>query len=177
MQAPGCGAGPIEYRAIGVLRTPFERVEGMPIQPIGARGVRGFAAIEPQYQLGLKDLSGFSHLILLYHLHQAAPGELLIRPFLDGAEARGVFATRAPRRPNPIGFSVVKLVAVRDDGLEIEEVDMLDGTPLLDIKPYVPAFDARATDRIGWLAGRAEAAREVRADGRFSHDDPGLTTR
>ena len=97
-------SGTIRYRPIGVLRTPYRQPEGMPVLPVGAAGVRGFAAIKPSYRPGLKDLDGFSHVVLLYHFHRACSGEMLVRPFLDDSEARGVFATRAPRRPMPSGY-------------------------------------------------------------------------
>jgi tRNA-Thr(GGU) m(6)t(6)A37 methyltransferase TsaA len=163
----------IAYRPIGVLRTPFQRVEGMPIQPPAARGVEGFASIEPEYRDGLRDVEGFSHVVLLYHFHRAAPAELLVRPFLDDSTPRGVFATRAPRRPNAIGLSMVRLLEVRADGLALEDVDMLDGTPLLDLKPYVAAFDHREGATTGWYGARAAAVQSVRSDGRFVNRSDG----
>lgn len=156
----------MNFSAIGTIETPYKTAEGMPIQPIGARGVRGRIRLDIDYQEGLKDLEGFSHLILLYHFHSVRGYALRVTPYLGDTE-RGIFATRSPKRPNAIGLSVVRLVRVLEDGAEIEEVDMLDGTPLLDIKPYVPAFDSRETERIGWFAGRADAAASVRADDRF----------
>lgn len=150
---------------IGVLRTPHTDLADMPIQPSGARGVAGFAEIDPAYTDGLKDLAGFSHLILLYHLHRAPAPAMLARPFLDSVE-RGVFATRAPCRPNPIGLSVVRLLGVEGNVLRLADVDMLDGSPLLDIKPYVPAFDAPGECRAGWLEGRT--GDERRSDSRFA---------
>lgn len=159
------------YRAIGVLRTPFVQAEGSPIQPSGARGREGRAEIDPALADGLKDLEGFSHLILLYHCHLSGPAGLVVKPFLDG-EPRGVFATRAPARPNPIGLSVVRLEAVRGATLHLLDVDMLDGSPLLDVKPYVAAFDAPAGDlRQGWLEGKTGQACQTRADGRFAAEE------
>lgn len=158
----------IAYRPIGVLRTPHAQAEGAPIQPSGARGQEGRAEIDPAHAEGLKDLEGFSHLILLYHCHLSGPARLQVQPFLDG-EPHGVFATRAPARPNPIGLSVVRLRAVRGATLLLEDVDMLDGSPLLDVKPYVAAFDAPPGPlRAGWLEGRAGQASQARADGRFA---------
>jgi tRNA-Thr(GGU) m(6)t(6)A37 methyltransferase TsaA len=115
-------------------------VKGTPIQPAGAGGVLGFVEVEPQYEAGLKDLTGFSHIILLYHFHRGRGVKLCVTPFMD-TEEHGVFATRAPCRPNPIGLSIVKLLGMNGRVLEIEGVDVLDRTPLLDIKPYVPDFD------------------------------------
>ncbi|MBN1178169.1 MAG: tRNA (N6-threonylcarbamoyladenosine(37)-N6)-methyltransferase TrmO [Anaerolineae bacterium] len=156
----------VVYRPIGIVHSPFEDVEGMPIQPSGARGVEGWIEVYPDYVAGLADLEGFSHIVLLYHFHQVTQMQLVVRPFLDG-EPRGVFATRAPKRPNPIGLSVVRLVRVEGATLWIEGVDVLNGTPLLDLKPYVPAFDHHPVERTGWLDGKGDAAHRQRSDGRF----------
>jgi tRNA-Thr(GGU) m(6)t(6)A37 methyltransferase TsaA len=156
----------LKYKPIGVIRSPFQDVEGVPIQPAGASGVLGTIEMEPQFEPGLKDLSGFSHIILIYHFH-ASKGHLLeVKPFLDD-HLRGIFATRAPRRPNPIGLSVVRLGAIEGCTLRIQDVDVLDGTPLLDIKPLVPEFDSPSVDRIGWLSGKVQDAQRARADDRF----------
>ncbi len=122
----------------------------MPIQPVGALSVRGNVDVFDKYVKGLSDLDGFSHVMLLYHFHQAAGPKLVVTPFMD-SQVRGVFATRAPTRPNPIGLSVVKLLGIEGRTLHVENVDVLDGTPLLDIKPYVPEFDHHPADRVGWL--------------------------
>jgi tRNA-Thr(GGU) m(6)t(6)A37 methyltransferase TsaA len=156
----------ITYQPIGTIHSPFKEVTGMPIQPSGAQGVAGFIEIRPEYAEGLADLDGFSHIIVLYHFHRSTPCRLKVRPFLDDT-LRGVFASRAPSRPNAIGISVVKLVRVEGCTLHIEEVDILDSTPLLDIKPYVPSFDVRSADRTGWLSGKAEKAGAAKADERF----------
>ena len=156
----------MEFQPIGVIHTPFEDAEGMPIQPSGAAGIRGTVEVLPEFEEGLRDLGGFSHVTLIYHFHRAEGHRLVVVPFMD-SEPRGVFATRAPTRPNPIGLSTVRLVAVRRNVLEIEGVDMLDGTPLLDIKPYVPEFDGKADVRIGWLAGARGRSRAQRSDDRF----------
>jgi tRNA-Thr(GGU) m(6)t(6)A37 methyltransferase TsaA len=138
----------------------------MPIQPAGARGVAGTVEVLPEYCDGLKDLEGFSHIFLIYHFHLSQGYSLRVKPFLDDS-MRGVFATRAPKRPNAIGISVVRLVEIKGCTLRIEDVDIAEGTPLLDIKPYVPQFDAREAERIGWLAGKVEKAMEMEADERF----------
>lgn len=156
----------IRYTPIGLIHSPFKEVKGMPIQPAGAKGVAGTVEIEPDYGGGLKDIEGFSDIILIYHFHLSEGYSLEVKPFMDD-NLHGVFATRAPRRPNPIGISVVRLVRVEGCTLYIEDVDVVDGTPLLDIKPYVPEFDVRVTERIGWLSGKADKAHEMRADERF----------
>ena len=157
---------PVTYRPIGVIHTPFTDVDGMPIQPIAAAGIRGTIDLDPGFAAGLLDLDGFSHLILLYHLHEVRAPRLTVTPFLDD-RPHGIFATRSPARPNPVGLSTVRLVRVLGSTIEIEDVDMLDGTPLLDIKPYIPAFDDRPGARVGWFTGRLDRLPEVRADGRF----------
>lgn len=154
----------IEYHPIGVVHSPFEAVEGTPIQPSRAQNAAGSVEIDPEYAEGLKDLEGFSHIILLGHLHQSKGYRLQVIPFLD-TEFRGVFATRAPLRPNPIGLSIVKLCSIERNTLQIEGIDFLDGTPILDIKPYVGEFDERAEARFGWLE-LARKQTEV-ADDRF----------
>jgi tRNA-Thr(GGU) m(6)t(6)A37 methyltransferase TsaA len=166
MSRPGAGAGEIRYQPIGVARTPFRETAGMPIQPRGAGDTPGSIEIRPELAPGLRDLEGFSHIFVLYHFHRAGPMRLEVRPFLDAA-THGVFATRAPVRPNPIGLSVVRLTAVRGNVLEVAGIDLLDGTPVLDIKPYVPEFDCFEPERLGWLAGRRHRTGEQRADERF----------
>ena len=158
----------IRYKPVGVIYSPFKEPKGTPIQPAGALGIKGNVHVFRPFCAGLKDLEGFSHIILLYHFHLSKRYSLQARPFLD-QEARGVFATRAPARPNPIGISVVRLVRVEDQLLHIEDVDVVDGTPLLDIKPYVPDFDRREAERIGWLSGRSRNAGKEKADGRFQN--------
>lgn len=160
----------ITYTPIGTVETPYRNPEGTPIQPAGARGVRGTVRLRPDLEPALEGLSGFSHLILLYHCHRAGTARLRCTPYLDD-QPRGVLATRSPARPNPIGLSVVRLVAVRGATLEVEDVDLLDGTPLLDLKPFVPAFDLPEGEvRTGWLEGRLAAATNARADGRFHRE-------
>lgn len=152
---------------IGIIQSPFTSLEGMPIQPAGAAGVMGSVEVRADLAEGLDDLDGFSHVILLYHFHRSEGYKLKVVPFMD-TEPRGVFATRAPRRPNPIGLSVVRLVRVEGNVLHVEGIDVLDGTPLLDIKPFVPAFEVEGSAvRTGWLEGQAKAPGEHRADDRF----------
>ena len=157
---------PVTLTPIGVIRTPFAARENMPIQPSGARGVEGRIVLRPDLAPALRDLDGFSHLLLLYHFHRSSGYDLIVTPFLDDTP-RGLFATRAPRRPNPLGVSVVRLVGVEGNVLRIADIDVLDGTPLLDIKPHVPAFDAPEGARAGWLERTAVQAGAQRSDGRF----------
>lgn len=156
----------IVYRPIGIVHTPFHSVRGMPIQPVGAIGVVGRLEVHPEFEEGLRDLDGFSHVIMLYHLHKIQGHALSVRPFLDTSE-RGIFATRSPRRPNPIGISVLRVLSVAGNMVELENVDMLDQTPVLDIKPYVADFDVWDADRFGWFDGVSGNAVRVRSDGRF----------
>jgi tRNA-Thr(GGU) m(6)t(6)A37 methyltransferase TsaA len=151
---------------IGVIRTPFETLEGMPIQPAGAEQFNGQVVLDPEYEDGLADIEGFSHLYLIYQFHQSRGFQLTVKPFLDD-HRRGLFATRAPRRPNPIGLSIVTLLRREKNVLHVGHIDMLNGTPLLDIKPYVPAFDAPRATSIGWLEGKVEHSRWMRSDERF----------
>ena len=157
----------MRYKPIGTIRSPFKDVKGMPIQPRYWEGIKGMVELKPKYADGLKSIEGFSHIILLYHFHLSKRSSLQVIPFLD-VHSHGVFATRAPQRPNPLGMSVVRLVRVKGNKLYIENVDMVDGTPLLDIKPYVPMFDVYKANRIGWLSRVATKARTTKSDGRFS---------
>jgi tRNA-Thr(GGU) m(6)t(6)A37 methyltransferase TsaA len=158
--------GKITYNPIGIIHSPFKDIKGMPIQPAGAKGIAGTIEIKPEYIDGLQDIEGFSHIILIYHFHLSKGYSLKVKPFLDET-LRGVFATRAPRRPNPIGISVVKLVKVEGTILHIEDIDIVDGTPLLDIKPYVPEFDITGGKKLGWLSKKIKKVHEVKADERF----------
>jgi tRNA-Thr(GGU) m(6)t(6)A37 methyltransferase TsaA len=157
----------IIFKPIGVINTPFKEPRGTPIQPEAARNQVGTVRLFPEYAGGLQDLDGFSHIFLIYFFHLSKSFTLKVKPFLDDQE-RGVFATRAPSRPNSIGISLVRLASVQENRLEVLDVDMVDGTPLLDIKPYVPAFDFAPEARIGWLAKHLDKLRKARDDGRFS---------
>ncbi len=142
------------FRPIGLIRSPFTGKDKTPIQPYRSNA-HGVVELLPEFEDGLRDLDGFSHLILLYHFHRADPGyDLLVTPFLDD-RPRGLFATRYPRRPNCLGLSVVRLLRREANLLHVAAIDVLDGTPLLDIKPYVPPFDAVPEATMGWLEGRA----------------------
>lgn len=158
------------FAPIGVVHSPFREPEEMPIQPAGAAGVTGTVEVFEDFRAGLQDLDGFSHIILLYLFHRCRGCKLRVVPFMDSRQ-HGVFATRAPRRPNPIGLSVVRLDRIEGGVLHIRNIDILDGTPLLDIKPYVPAFDAPGEVRTGWLAKSGNAVFSRKADGRFNEND------
>lgn len=154
------------YRPIGVVHSPFSSPEGMPIQPTGRATGPGTVGVFAQFADGLSDIDGFSHLIMVVHLHKAAGVDLKPAPFLD-ADRHGIFATRAPVRPNPIGVSVVRLDAVNGSVLHIANLDLLDGTPVLDIKSCVPAFDAHEDCRIGWMESSIDRFGKLESDDRF----------
>jgi len=143
-----------EYRIkpIGVIHSPFNDRKEVPIQPRFSRD-KGEVELFDEYSEGLKDIEGFSHIILVYFFHKSQDYSLLVRPYLDNKE-KGVFATRFPERPNHIGISVVKLLEKKENTLIVGGIDVIDGTPLLDIKPYVPPFDNTKTVKIGWLEGK-----------------------
>jgi tRNA-Thr(GGU) m(6)t(6)A37 methyltransferase TsaA len=156
----------MHYKSIGTIHSPFKEPKGMPIQPVGARGIPGTIELQAEYADGLKDLDGFSHIILIYHFHLSEGYSLQVKPFLDDTP-HGIFAIRAPKRPNPIGISVVRLEKIEGTKLYVSNVDIVDGTPLLDIKPYVPDFDEAEGIRIGWLSNKALRAAGERSDERF----------
>ena len=151
---------------IGIIQTPFDNLKGMPIQPSGAAKVMQTIVMEKEYEQGLNDLDGFSHIILLYHFHESKGYNLMVKPFLDDHK-RGLFSTRAPRRPNPIGLSIVRLIKREGNRLTIKGIDVLNGTPLIDIKPYVPGFDTKEVTSIGWLEKSYEKAVSIKSDDRF----------
>jgi len=156
----------VEMQPIGIIHTPFRQLAEMPIQPAGAAGVQGTVEIFEPFRAGLKDLDGFSHIILLYLFHGSQGFSLEVIPFLD-TQPRGLFATRAPRRPNPIGLSTVRLDRIENGNLQVRNVDILDKTPLLDIKPYVPEFDAQTEVRSGWLEQARKTVARQKSDNRF----------
>lgn len=141
-------------KPIGVIHSPFTEKDQTPIQPTRSQAI-GQVEVAQEFTEGLQDIEGLSHIILLYVFHQSVGYSLLVKPFLDDHQ-HGLFATRYPHRPNPIGISIVRLLSRRDNILEIEGVDVLDGTPLLDIKPYVPDFDVRSGAKVGWYGTRSQ---------------------
>ena len=156
-----------EYNSIGVIRTPFELPDGMPIQPVGNAATEGIVEVDEAYEEGLEDLDGFTHCILIYHFHKSSSSySARVEPFLDD-EKRGVFATRAPQRPNRIGLSVVEIDTVTRKEVVVDGIDVVDRTPLLDIKPFVPEFDVPDNADTGWLDVPTSTIRSKRADERF----------
>jgi tRNA (adenine37-N6)-methyltransferase len=159
---------PVYYNPIGIIHSPFKDLHGMPIQPVGARGVKGQIELNKEYVLGLKDLDGFSHIILIYHFHLSRGYSLEVKPFLDRVK-RGIFATRAPKRPNPIGISVVRLDKLEGFTLHVTNVDVVDGTPLLDIKPYIPYLDKGKNEKVsmGWFEDKHQEVKGKKSYKRF----------
>jgi tRNA-Thr(GGU) m(6)t(6)A37 methyltransferase TsaA len=157
----------LKYKPIGVIHSPFKEPKGTPIQPTGAKGTKGTVEIFSEYAEGLRDIGGFSHIILLYHFHLSKGPALIAKPYMAD-ETHGVFAMRGPSRPNPIGISVVRLVRVEGNVLHIRDVDIVDGTPLLDIKPYIPEFDIGEVERIGWLEKNVHKLSTSKDNGRFT---------
>jgi tRNA-Thr(GGU) m(6)t(6)A37 methyltransferase TsaA len=155
---------PLILKAIGTVHSPFLRAAGTPIQSAMARGVEGSVEVYPEFVPGLQDLERFERIWLLYWFDRATAARLVVKPFLD-EQKRGVFATRSPCRPNPIGLSCVRLLGIDGGRLRIMDVDILDGTPLVDIKPYAPVFDCFEARRVGWLEDKGSAT--LLADGRF----------
>ena len=153
-------------KPIGIIHSPYYSIEDMPIQPKGASGVEGYVLVNDKYIDGLQDLDGFSHIYLLYIFHKTARTELLVTPFTD-KKKRGVFATRSPLRPNHIGLSIVKLIRVEVNKVIVEGIDILDGTPLLDIKPYIDKFDAVKESVSGWQQASDDEISKIRSDNRF----------
>ncbi len=155
----------IIFEPIGIIYTPYESASGTPIQPTVANEP-GTIILNPELEPGLQDLDGFSHIILLYFFDRIQQSKLLVTPFLDDTE-RGVFATRAPVRPNPIGLSVVRLLKIEGNQIAFSGADMLNNTPLLDIKPYVPIFEPATVESFGWVENQSKNLKNRKDDGRF----------
>ena len=156
----------ITLRPIGRLETPFNDIADMPIQPSVLADTRGKAVLDEKFMPGLKDLDGFSHIILLFLLHKISGYQLEVVPFMDTLP-HGIFATRSPKRPNRIGMSIVRVESVEGNILHFKGVDMLNGSPLLDIKPYYSYFDQQTQVRNGWLEGKTLRPENLRSDKRF----------
>lgn len=159
----------ITLKPIGVIHSPFAEPKGTPVQPPAAKDVEGVVEVYPEFAEGLQGVEGFSHLILIYYLHLCNKQELVVKPFL-GEEMHGVFATRAPGRPNLLGMSVVRLIKVKDNKLHVKDVDIVEGTLLLDIKPYVAAFDVRQNVQSGWFEKNIHKLATTKDDGRFAEN-------
>lgn len=160
----------ISYQAIGRIHTPFKTRENSPVQSSGAKGTVSTIEIKPEFSAGLKDLEGFSHIVLIYHFHLVDHWSLSVTPFLDVVE-HGIFATRSPIRPNPIGMSVLKIIGIKENLITVEAADMLDQTPILDIKPFIPSIDEAQNVRLGWLTGITQNFESTRSDDRFNQNN------
>jgi len=156
----------IIFKPVGVIHSPYKTVENMPIQPSAGKGTEAEIEIFPEFADGLSDIEGFSHIYIIFHLNMVKTPKLKVIPFLDDVE-RGIFATRSPARPNPIGLSLAEIVAVKNNIITIRGVDMLDGSPVLDIKPFVPDFESHNDVRIGWFEGKTGKAAKIFSDSRF----------
>jgi len=156
----------MDIATIGTIHTPYTSLDKMPIQPKGAKEVIATLDIKEAYVQGLKDLEGFSHIYLIYYFHQSTRTELKVIPFMD-TEERGVFSTRSPLRPSHIGLSLSELVCINDNIVTIKGIDVLNGTPLLDIKPYIPQFESVKEVKTGWMGKDDEAVSNARSDARF----------
>ena len=156
----------ITYKPIGIIHSPFKKPQGTPIQSSAGKDIKGTIEIFPDYVDGLKDLEGFSHIILLFHFHLVKKTILQGKPFMDD-EKHGIFAIRGPSRPNTIGLSIVRLTGVKDNILYIKDLDIVDGTPLLDVNPYITQFDQREKIKIGWLEKNIDKLSKTIDDGRF----------
>jgi tRNA-Thr(GGU) m(6)t(6)A37 methyltransferase TsaA len=154
----------MDLKPIGIIHSPFTEAVGTPIQPVYAKNAEGTVEILPEFTEGLKDLDGFERIWLITYYHLAREPRMLVKPYMDD-KLRGLFSTCAPARPNPIGISCVRLLSVENRTLQVAEIDILDGTPLLDIKPYSPRFDCFSVSRIGWLTKAREEL--SKADQRF----------
>lgn len=156
----------ITYQPIGIIHSKFKEPKGTPIQPAAGKNITAEVEVFPQYIEGLEDLGDFSHIMLLFHFHFSKSFSLKVKPYMD-TNFHGVFATRAPSRPNSIGISIVRLIKIKENILHIKDVDIVDGTPLLDIKPYVPEFAATETIKTGWLNENVHKLDTSKDDGRF----------
>jgi tRNA (adenine37-N6)-methyltransferase len=156
----------ITYKSIGIIHSTFKEPKNVPIQAVVSKGTKGTIEVNSEYTKGLVDLEGFSHIILLYHFNLVKGYSLMVKPFLD-QNSHGVFATRAPSRPNPIGLSIVRLKKIQNNILHIEDLDIVDNTPLIDIKPYIPQIDNRKTRKIGWFSKKLSNLPTTKDDGRF----------
>jgi len=151
---------------IGLIHTPYTQLKQMPIQAKGAADTNATLEIDALYQEGLKDLEGFSHIYIFYHFHKATRIELEVTPFMD-TKKRGVFATRSPLRPSHMGMSITQIISVCDNIVTIQGIDVLDGTPLIDIKPYIPQFDSVSRVKTGWMDKDESKVIDQTSDGRF----------
>lgn len=158
----------MNIETIGIVHSPFKKPQGTPIQPTAAKDIKGTIEIKEQFAEGLDDLDGFSHIVVIFAFHLSKNYELKVKPFMD-ENLRGVFATRAPKRPTQIGLSIVTLEKIHGSTLYISGVDMIDGTPVLDIKPYLPMLNPDGDIKVGWLENISQHFQHKKADDRM-HD-------
>ena len=158
----------IVFKPIGIINSPFKEPMNVPIQPAASKA-KGVVTVYDEFKEGMKDIEGFSHIYLIYYFHRAKPFSLTVKPYMDTVN-RGLFATRAPSRPNNIGLSVVEIEKVDGNKIYVKNLDILDDTPLLDIKPYTPKFDIFEVKKFGWLEKNIHKLDKVRADKRFGMD-------
>lgn len=157
----------IIFKPIGIIHSPHKELAKIPIQPVFCKGIEGRVILKEEYFDGLKDLDGFSHIFLFYFFHKSNKTSILIKPYLEDKE-HGIFATRAPHRPNKLGMSLVRLNGIKDNILYVSDIDILDGTPLIDIKPYVKRFDSRENVRSGWQENVDDRVASVRGLRKFN---------
>lgn len=141
----------IQYSPIGIIHSPFSSPEEAPIQPRLSDGAKGRIVLQPDYEEGLTDLARFSHIVIVYHFHLSKTFTLIAKPS-HGDSSHGVFSTRSPNRPNSIGLSIVRLESIEKNSLYVTNIDVVDGTPLLDIKPFIPTLERQYGATLGWLA-------------------------
>ena len=158
------------FQPIGIIHSPHKTAVATPIQPVFSHDIEGTVVLDPEYADGLAGLEGFSHIYLFFYFHQSAKTKLRLKPYLLDEE-QGVFATRAPHRPNKLGMSLVRLVKIEGNVLHIKDVDVLDGTPLLDIKPFVPRFDMRQNARSGWQETVSDDEADMRGVRNYAQDN------
>jgi len=158
------------FHAIGVVQSPHTDPSKTLIQPVFAQDAKGKVILDPGYSDGLVDLEGFSNIYLFYVFHKTKETKLTVRPFLEET-THGVFATRAPCRPNKLGFSLVKLISIEGNVLNVEDLDILDATPVIDIKPYIARFDTRDEVRSGWQDGVPDDTAALRGRRGFQEDE------
>ncbi len=158
----------VELKVIGKISTPHKTIENIPIQSVGAGEFDGVVELEPELTEALQSLDGFSHIILLYYFHKIKDFKLKVKPFMDNKE-HGLFATRTPKRPSPIGLSTVEIIKIEGNKIYFKGADMLDQTPLLDIKPFFRQVDNRLDAKSGWLDNKEDdLAVKTRSDDRFA---------